>query len=155
MHISSSDSDELFTANSYTDFTIQTPSYINLPVHNSGFDFLSQQWSVALVDFAIYNSDGRRLRTPPSDFVLLCSLCSPSYIKGRDAPVIRIFTVDGNAALSVSDNSTHYINVKSSAHTFNQFRLYIRDLDLNPVDSEKWPQGEQTQLTCTLHFIRE
>ena len=153
MHISSSDSNHLFSANTYTDFTIQTPSHISLPVHNRDFDFLPQQWSVALVDFALYNADGLKLQTSPSDFVLLCSLCAPSYIKGRDAPVIRIFALDGNAALTVSDNSTHYINVKSSAHTFNQFRIYIRDLELNPVDSTKWIPG--LKISLTLHFIRE
>ena len=153
MHISSKDSDKLFSANTYLDFTVQTPSYINLPVESREFDFLSNKWSVALVDFALYNQDGTRLTNPPTDFILLCSLCAPSYIKGRDAPVVRIFMLESNAALAVSDNSTHYIDIKNSAHNFNQFRVYIRDLDLNPIDTSKWPTSGQ--ICCTLHFVRE
>ena len=150
MHLTSDDSDDLFSSNSYLDFTIQTPSYINLPSQYGGFDFLSREWTVALVDFTLYSEDGQRINQVPTDFVVLCSLCGHSYIKGRNAPVIRIFQLDANSTLSVSDNSSHYISLQSAAHSFNQLRIYIRDLNLEEVDKEKWPQ--KAKVSCSLHF---
>ena len=145
--ISEQDSKAIFVNNKFSQFVVQLPSYIDLPV-STNFGW-KQSWYVALVDFTL-TVGKQRLDTVPTACIVLCDLVSPSYIRGGKAQLLRILAEGSDIAGSLP-GQTYYMPVKT--HSFNQIEISLVSPTLTDLPSS-WPTQEVT-VTLTLHFVRE
>ena len=145
MFLSSKDSSNLFSKNNYKDFWVEFDHEIVLE-EQCAFGF-RQQWSFALTE--IYIDLPSDKQTLPEPVVILCDLCTPSYINSNQVQVLR--TVSGAGDVGTSLGLTHYIGLNKTR--FNRIRIQVVNRDLKTLTkSSGWP--DTGDLRCTLHFTR-
>ena len=147
MFISDQDSKATFVDNKFSQFVVQLPSYINLPV-SSNFCW-QREWYLALVDITL-TVGKQRLDAIPTACAVLCDLVNPSYIRGGSAELLRILPADTDITASLGQS--YYMPLKNSCHSFNRLQISIRSSDLTELP-ETWPTN--AKVTCTLHFVQE
>ena len=149
MFISSEDSRDIFTNNSYFDFIVQLPSYVTLPECSAlGW---KQSWHIAITEISLVAKEKKYISRLPTGCTVLCNLVSDSYLRGRLAPVLRILNAESE--LTASLGLSYYMPVHSNARSFNEIRIRLTDTELKPLDFERWPS--QGILSVALHFTRE
>ena len=146
LFICEQDSIDIFVDNVYTNFVVQFPSYIDLPVSTG---IWRQDWYVALMDFTL-TAGGQRLDAIPSACAVLCDLVAPSYIRGGTAEILRILPAGSDISGSLPGQS-YYFPVKY--HSFNQIKLSLVSSDLSPLKTTSWPT--KATASFTLHIVRE
>lgn len=146
IYLCSDDSKNIFKNNTYHDFTVQLPKYIHLNTPSCHLGW-TEEWSVAITEISL---NGLSLnRTLPSTVVVMCDVASHSFISDTERPVLRI--IHANSEATTSLGQAYYVKV--SQPVFNKIRIYISEIDLAPIDKEKWPKAGK--LTCCLHFQRQ
>lgn len=145
MFLSSEDSVNLFPNNTFSDFWTEFDHEIVLD-EQCGYG-LRQQWSFALTEvFIDFLPDQQTL---PEPVVILCDLCSQSYLNGSQVQVLR--TLSGAGEVGTSLGLTHYIGVNKLR--FNKIRIQVVTRDLKPLSvTSGWPS--KGVLRCTLHFSK-
>lgn len=148
LFLSSDDCKDKFD-NKYFDFVTELPSYIDLS-QTCGLGW-QRDWRIAITEVALLTEGQRYISSLPTDCAILCNLVSDSYLKGRYAPLLRILSAGDELKASVG--STYYMSIRSSARSFNEIRISLRDSDLNKLDLAKWP--EKATIFITLHIVLE
>jgi len=136
--LSSADSKDKFSNNSYDDFTVEFSQEIELDCN-----CYHAEWAFALTEITIINSSQSLL---PESCIILCDLAQSSYIRDSHVPVLRTIAAETEATGSLYQS--YYISVNK--HKFNKIRIYIKNKDLSPLNKTLWQSN--TIIKLTLHF---
>ena len=136
LFVNSNDSDELFTANTYSDFKIQLPNQIELGIADRD-NFV---WQVALVEVSITDPP----QTLPELMVIQADNVQNSYYKNSYRQILRVLRSDKITTASLF--GPMYVNLLRESFRTVHFKLF--DQDYNPIDIK----SVNTVLTLALHF---
>ena len=131
-----------FKDNTFSNFLIEFPKYLNLSDSNPSNP---SPWQFAVTDLSIKNWAGSKLQQP---IVLLCDLADHSYINGKEAGVLRTFpsAEESYASLYIP------LYVRVNKTYFNKLRIKLTDRDLKPIILE---EANSVVVQSTLHFMKE
>lgn len=116
IHLSSNDSKAVFPDNNSSEFIVELKSTIR------------GNYAVALVDFYC--------ATVPETLYIFCDIITPSFLRGDDAPILRIVHNSGEP------RNLHYFPV--SRRDIQRIKIVILDANM-----QKLPLAE---VSCTLHL---
>ena len=150
MFISSDDSKIFHTNNKYYDFIVELGRTYQF-LDNSPWRS-KNQWFVALQDINLQSNKKDDDLSLIDDIIVSCDFIVPSFVKGTELRILRQVTLNENAQLDTINhpyymqvNRTHFSNIKITLLDKNLQRLSV---------GNNWPEGEQWNLSCTLHFMK-
>ena len=148
MYLSSDDSSEIHTNNTWHNFTCEFNPEIVLE-NNCPYGLRPYSWSVALLDLSILDRS-KPIQTLPESIAILTDIAAGSYINSTCMPILR--TLAGGLEVSTSLAQPYYIDV--SRVNFNTIHIEVLRRELSALsDDVDWPKSDSnTTLRCTLHF---
>ena len=148
LFVSSEDSKQYHTDNTYHDFIVELGRFydLNEQVNRRG----RGQWSAALVEIKLESISGSDIPALKEPVYILCDILSPSFIKGTERSILRPIGVNQGGQFE-SLYQPFYIQLNSLC--FSRLKIAIVDQNLQSLSEDKgWPIGSDWKLSCILHF---